>query len=116
MMNISASAGSDHMIKYDSMLSQNPYNPFISLYNMVTRKTRLGTIIGSENCISRYDALAMYTSKASYISFDEKNKGTLEVGKNADFAVLSHDYFNCHEEEIKNISSVITVVDGNVVN
>ncbi len=115
-MNISASAGSDHMIKYDSMLSQNPYNPFISLYNMVTRKTRLGTIIGSENCISRYDALAMYTSKASYISFDEKNKGTLEVGKNADFAVLSHDYFNCHKEEIKNISSIITVVDGNVVN
>ena len=52
---------------------------------------------------------------SSYISFDENNKGILEAGKNADFAVLSHDYFNCHEDDIKNITSIMTVVDGNVV-
>jgi len=112
---INAAAGSDHMIKYDSMLSQNPYNPFLSLYNMVTGKTRFGTVVGSENCLSRYEALAMYTRNASYISFDENKRGSLEVGKNADFAVLSHDYFNCPEDDIMKISSITTVVDGNIV-
>lgn len=114
-MNIHVAAGSDHMIKYDSLQSQNPYNPFCALYNMITRKTRFGTVIGSENCISRYEALEMYTSKASYISFDENLKGTLEAGKVADFAVLSHDYFNCSEEDIKDITSKMTVVGGDVV-
>lgn len=114
-MGIHASAGSDHMIKYDPFLSHNPYNPFLSLYNMITRKTRLGNIIGGENRISRYDALAMYTSKASYISFDENIKGSLEAGKYADFTVLSRDYFNCPEEDIKDICSVMTVVGGKIV-
>ncbi|NLC68768.1 MAG: amidohydrolase [Clostridiaceae bacterium] len=114
-MGIHASAGSDHMIKYDPVLSHNPYNPFLSLYNMVTRKTRLGNIIDGANCISRHDALAMYTSKASYISFDENNKGTLETGKYADFTVLSKDYFTCPEEDIKGIHSIMTVVGGDIV-
>ncbi|HHV97865.1 MAG TPA: amidohydrolase [Clostridiaceae bacterium] len=114
-IDIHAASGSDHMIKYDSLRSQNPYNPFHALYNMVTRKTRFGNVIGGEYCISRYDAIKMYTGKASYVSFDENIKGTLEVGKVADFAVLSQDYFNCPEEEIKNIFSVMTVVGGKVV-
>lgn len=114
-MGIHAASGSDHMIKYDSLLSQNPYNPYLALYNMVTRKTILGTAVGEKQAISRYDALAMYTKYASYVSFDENIKGTLEVGKLADFAVLSHDYFSCPEEDIKAIHSVMTVVDGEVV-
>jgi predicted amidohydrolase YtcJ len=114
-MNIKAASGSDHMIKYDPLLSQNPYNPYHALYNMVSRKTRLGNTIGADNTISRYDALAMYTKNASYASFDEDVKGTLEVGKVADFVALSCDYFNCPVEDIKNISSCMTVVGGKIV-
>jgi len=114
-MQISAAAGSDHMVKYDPLLSQNPYNPFLALYNMVTGKTRFGTCIDPENCISRKEALAMYTRNAAYAAFDESCKGTLEAGKFADFAILSDDYFNCEEEKIKNICSEMTVAGGKIV-
>lgn len=114
-MEIPAAAGSDHMVKYDPIVSQNPYNPFLALYNMVTRKTRLGTSVGIQFRISRKEALKMYTSKAAYVTFDENMKGTLETGKSADFAVLSDDYFNCPEEKIKDIYSVMTVVGGKIV-
>jgi len=114
-MKINAAAGSDHMIKYDSLKSQNPYNPFHALYNMVTRKTRHGITVGEEHKVSRVEALDFYTGKASAASFDEYLKGTLEVGKVADFAVLSDDYFNCNEEKIKDIEAVLTVVDGKIV-
>ncbi len=112
---IMAAAGSDHMIKYDPIKSQNPYNPFIALYNMVTRKTEKGEVIGGDQTISREDALRMYTVNAAYATFDETYKGTLEAGKAADFAVLSHDYFNCPPDEIPEITSVLTVVDGKIV-
>ncbi len=111
---VDAAAGSDHMVKYDSVLSQNPYNPYLSLYNMVTRKTRAGVAIGTEHCVSRDEALSFYTSKAAAASFDEDFKGTLEVGKAADFAVLSNDYFTCAEDEIKKITSDLTVVGGKI--
>lgn len=112
---INAAAGSDHMIKYDSILSQNPFNPYIALYNMITRKTKNGVAVDPDNMISREEALLMYTKNAAYVTFEEDIKGTLEQGKAADFAVLSKDYFNCPEEEIKSIESVMTFVDGRLV-
>lgn len=114
-LGISAAAGSDHMVKYDSFLSQNPYNPFLAMYNMVTRKTQAGTVIGAEHAITREEALRMYTTNAAYVTFDEKLKGSLEAGKAADFAVLSDDYFACSEENIPCITSVYTVVGGKTV-
>lgn len=112
---VKAAAGSDHMVKYDSILSQNPFNPFIALYNMVTRKTRNNVTVDGENAISREDALAMYTARAAHVTFEEDFKGTLEPGKAADFVVLSQDYFTCSEEEIKTLEAVMTYVDGRIV-
>ena len=57
----------------------------------------------------------MLTSDAAWLHFDEQKKGTLEIGKLGDLAVLSANYFSCPEEEIKRIRSVMTVVDGKVV-
>ncbi|NMA95842.1 MAG: amidohydrolase [Clostridiales bacterium] len=113
--NIAAAAGSDHMVKYDSLLSQNPYNPFWGMYNMITAKTMDGHIIGEEYSVDRDEALKFYTSKASYVTFDEDVKGSLEAGKLADFSVLSKDYFTCPLEEIPNITSVHTIVGGRTV-
>jgi predicted amidohydrolase YtcJ len=109
---IHACAGSDHMVGYDSFNSCNPYNPFVAIYNMVTGKTREGSIRPGRQTVSRHEAVEFYTKKAAYLTFEEDSRGTLEPGKMADFAVLSDDCFECPEEDIKEIEAVMTVVGG----
>lgn len=46
---------------------------------------------------------------------NEKERGELKEGYCADFAVLSDDYFSIDDEKIKDITSLLTVVDGNIV-
>ncbi len=114
-LGVSFCGGSDHMAKHDSFASQNPYNPFLGMYNLITRKTCKGDLIGEEQAISRRQALAAYTSRAAFASFDEEKKGTLQTGKLADMAVLSEDFFTCPEESIPHIESECTIIGGKIV-
>ena len=90
-------------------------NPFVSLYALVTRKNRLGQEIAPREAISREEALHTYTTGGTWLTREEDLKGTLEVGKLADMAVLDRDYFTVPEEEIKEVQVEMTVVDGRVV-
>ncbi|UDM49857.1 amidohydrolase [Cupriavidus sp. MP-37] len=65
--------------------------------------------------LSRLEALRLYTANAAWISFDEGSRGTLEVGKLADLAVLDKPYLTVPVEDIHRIRSVLTMVDGKVV-
>ena len=112
---VNVALNSDHMQGVDPDLSLNPYNPFLTMYVAVSRKTESGAVLGADQRISREDALRMMTRDAAYQHFDEASRGTLEVGKLGDLAVLSADYFTCPEEEIKNLRAVLTVVGGKVV-
>jgi predicted amidohydrolase YtcJ len=107
--------GSDHMEKFNSYRAINPYNPFLAMWAMVTRKTERGTVIGSSEAISREAALKMYTINNAYGTFEEKVKGSIEVGKYADLIVLSKDYLNGPVDNIKNIQVELTMVGGRVV-
>ncbi|MBE6911472.1 MAG: hypothetical protein E7473_03005 [Ruminococcaceae bacterium] len=107
-----AAAGSDHMVKMDPNESVNPYNPFTGMYNMITCKARDGKVYGKGAEVGREHALIAYTRDAARVCFDEELVGTLEVGKRADFAVLDNNYFTCDEEEIPEIRSVMTILDG----
>ncbi len=92
------------------------YNPWVSLYWLVAGKTAGGTTLYPEqNRLSREEALRQYTLGSAWFSHEEQKKGSLEVGKFADLAVLSDDYFSVPEERIKRIESVLTMVDGKVV-
>lgn len=92
------------------------YNPWISLYWMVSGKTVGGTMLyGDENKLERLDALRLYTLGSAQFSREEKNKGSLSVGMYADMAVLSDDYFTVSEESIKNITSLLTMMGGKIV-
>jgi predicted amidohydrolase YtcJ len=92
------------------------YNPFVSLYWLVSGKTVGGTVLYPEaNRLDRAEALRRYTVGSAWFSGEEDKKGTVEVGKLADLAVLSADYFSVPEEEIKGIESVLTLVGGKVV-
>ena len=52
---------------------------------------------------------------SAWFSNEDERKGTIEVGKFADLAVLSADYFTIPEEAVKQIESVLTLVGGKVV-
>jgi predicted amidohydrolase YtcJ len=92
------------------------YNPFVSLYWLVSGRTVGGTAIYPEaNRLDRTEALRRYTVGSAWFSGEEAKKGSVQAGQLADFAVLSADYFSIPEEDIKGIESVLTVVGGKVV-
>ena len=92
------------------------FNPYVSLYWLVSGPTVGGSkLYGSENRMSREEALRLYTHGSSWFSTEEDVKGSLAPGQLADFAVLTSDFFSVPEEEIKDLQSVLTVVGGEVV-
>ena len=93
----------------------NIVNPFVGLYIMVTRRDPTGKVFGPDHALSREQALRLYTNAGPYYTFDERNKGSIEVGKLADMVVLSADYMTVPEAQIKDIKPIQTIVDGKVV-
>jgi predicted amidohydrolase YtcJ len=93
-----------------------PWNPFISLWAMITRTDgETGVQLGSKECVSREEALRIHTANGAYLMQMEDRLGTLEVGKYADLVVLSDDYLNVPADEIKSIKALQTMVGGRVV-
>jgi len=107
--------GSDHMVKWDANTSINPYNPFLAMWTMVTRKTEHGSVIGPSEAITREQALKIYTINNAYASFEESIKGSIEPGKLADMAILTDDILNCPVDKIKDIESVLTILGGKII-
>ena len=92
------------------------YNPFTALQWFLDGKTIGGTAIrGPEETPGRADALRFYTIGSAWFSFDEKKRGSLEVGKFADLAVLSKDYMTAPVDQIGGVESLLTIVGGKVV-
>lgn len=92
------------------------FNPWLSLYWMVSGKTVGGTeIYPRENRLTRQEALRLYTLGSAWFSGEEEQKGRIAPGQLADFAILSADYLTVPEEEIKDIEAVLTVLGGKVV-
>jgi len=92
------------------------YNPFTALQWLLDSKTVGGVVMrGPEEIPSRLDALKLYTLGSAWFSFDEDKRGSLDVGKLADLAVLSADYMTIPTEKIGSLESVLTMVGGKVV-
>jgi len=92
------------------------YNPWVSLYWMVTGRTVGGlAMYPDKNRLDREEALRRYTEGSSWFSGESGKKGALAAGELADLVVLTADYFSVPEEEIKGIESVLTVVGGEIV-
>lgn len=107
--------GSDHMVKTDPNTSINPYNPFLSMWSVITRGTDRGSTFNRKEAISRKEALQMYTINNAHASFEEESKGSIEEGKLADLVVLSADILTCPDSVIQEIESVLTMINGQVV-
>ena len=92
------------------------FNPILALYWAVSGKTWGGTVLyPEENRLSRMQALQLATKGSAWFSGEETVKGTLEAGQYADLAVLNKDYFTIPEEDIKQLESVLTIVNGKIV-
>lgn len=92
------------------------YNPWISLYWLVSGKTVGGTqLYDTDNKLNRLEALELWTVGSAWFSGEQLIKGHIAPGYYADLAILSDNYLTVPEEEIKNITSVLTMVGGDIV-
>jgi len=95
-----------------------PLSPILGIAAAVTRATIDGKQPGGwvpEQKISPEEALRAYTVTAAYAAFEEKEKGSLESGKLADFVILSDDVLRVPPQQIEKIQVDTTVVGGKVV-
>lgn len=92
------------------------YNPWTALYWLVSGRTVGGMqMYDDNNRLSREVALELWTAGSAWFSSEQGKKGRIIAGQLADLVVLSADYFSVPEQEIKDIESVLTLVDGRVV-
>jgi len=94
----------------------NSYNPWQTLYWLVSGKTLSGTVLyPEEKRLERIAALRLMTADGVWFSRDTGKKGVLKSGAFADLAVLDRDYLSVPEDDIQDLTSVLTVVAGKIV-
>lgn len=86
-----------------------------SIHSAVNRVTRDGMLLGPEQRISAEEAVRAYTSHAAYFHFAEKERGSIEPGKQADLVRLSQDMLAIAPERIEHTEVLMTMVGGRVV-
>ncbi|HUR97606.1 MAG TPA: amidohydrolase family protein, partial [Pyrinomonadaceae bacterium] len=104
--------------RYGTLLKQRAPVAFGSDASIVDLNPLFGIHAAVNNVtepISVYEAVRAYTVTAAYAQFEEKEKGTIEPGKLADFVILSDDVFAIDRKKIHDVKVVLTVVDGRVV-
>jgi hypothetical protein len=104
---ITVAAGSD--------FPPGPFSPLMAIEGMVTRTGWNGETWGGNQRISVDEAIRVNTINGAYNSCEEKIKGSISLGKVADFVVLADDPHTVAPEKLKDIKIVQTVVDGKVV-
>ncbi len=105
---ISFGLGSDaQVVAHDS--------PFFTLYWVVSGKDTSGATYFKHGTLTREEALIAHTRSNAYLMHKEDILGSLEVGKLADMVVIDRDYMTVPVEDIRNLKSVLTMVDGRVV-
>jgi predicted amidohydrolase YtcJ len=91
-----------------------PIDPIATFFSAVTRRLPDGSVFFGDQRMTRPEALRSMTLDAAYAAFEERRKGSLEVGKLADITVLSQDLLTVPEEAIPSTRVVATVVGGRV--
>jgi len=95
-----------------------PIDPIASFYASVTRRTLKGLPKGGyepDQRMTRLQALRSYTLDAAYAAFEEDTRGSIVVGKYADFTVFSKDLMAIPDDELLTTQVDYTVVNGKVV-
>ncbi len=89
-------------------------NPFTAMWAMVNRRTDTGQSLDDAQAVTAVEALRAYTTLGAFSGCEEHSKGSLELGKLADIAVLDRDYFTIPAEAIRDVEVDLTIVGGKV--
>lgn len=102
---IVASGGSDTYV--------TPLSPWWGIWASVVRKEQnSGAVLAPEERLTVQQAIQQYTYNGALAGFDEKNKGSLEAGKLADFIVIDRDIFTAPVDELKDVHVLSTWIGG----
>jgi predicted amidohydrolase YtcJ len=93
----------------------SPIDQLFVVWTAVNRISRGGTVIGADERITPLEALKAITLDGAYMCRDEKTKGSLEVGKLADFVILSENPLKVDAMKIKDIRVLETIKEGQTV-
>lgn len=89
-----------------------PYGPRVTLWTGITRKGWDDRVYGIEEAVGREQALRLHTLEPAYQTFDEDERGSIELGKLADFTVVGEDYFEIDVDRIRFLPIIRTIVGG----
>ena len=90
-------------------------HPLLGVYAAVTRRADTGETVGETERVSTEQALRMHTINGAYASFQESQKGSIEVGKLADLVLLDRDPTAVAPDDLPHINVAMTIVGGKVV-
>ena len=88
-------------------------NPWLNFYTMITGRNLAGQSILGDQTLTRQQALRLATAANKWFIWED-DLGSIEAGNHADLAVLDRDYFTIPDEDIRRITSVLTIVGGKV--
>jgi predicted amidohydrolase YtcJ len=91
-------------------------SPQIALWSAVNRLSDTGKQLTPNERVTIQQALRAHTIGSAYLGFEENEKGSIEVGKYADFTVWSGDLYTVPAMQIKDLRAVMTIINGKVVN
>jgi hypothetical protein len=92
-----------------------PLNPWLHIYFAVTGVNSFGARVNGNQQLTRQEALRLFTRGNSWFLRMEDKIGSIEPGKLADLVVLDRDYFTVPDVQIRQITSLLTIVDGKIV-
>jgi predicted amidohydrolase YtcJ len=94
----------------------SPFAPLLGIYAAVARKTQVSKeVAGADQRISVQEALRVFTMGGTWMTFEEKIKGSIEPGKLADMVILGEDILTVDPEQIPKIPIIATFVGGKAV-
>ena len=92
-----------------------PFEPLMAMQSMVTRKDVNGQTWGANQRVTVDEALRIATINGARASREETTKGSITIGKFADFVILERDPHVAQPDELKQIPIVRTVAGGRTV-
>jgi predicted amidohydrolase YtcJ len=108
--------GSDHMQKIGDLRSINFYNPFLAMWTTITRRAKwYEGKLHPEEALTRRQAIEFYSRNNAYLIFWDKEIGSIEPGKRADFIVVDRDLLECPIDDMKDTKVLQTWLEGKKV-
>ena len=93
----------------------SPLDQIFTIHTAVNRVSRSGRVMGAEECVAPLEALEAITIDGARMYGEEATKGSIEVGKLADFAILSANPLTVPPATIKTIRIAETIKEGKTV-